>query len=153
MPTFAAITSNNIPADLDGKDLTGTLAKPKADGGDRTIIWHYPYNVKVKHPDHNLPLTPRTAIRKGDYKLIWDWHGKLELYNIVEDPYEKKDLAQQQLELTQALFKELQGWLKKNVKPHYMPVLNPDYDADRDMRPYPFRDLRLSKDRLYTPTR
>jgi arylsulfatase A-like enzyme len=142
LPTFAAITGNKIPADLDGKDLTGTLAKPKADGGDRTIIWHYPYNVKVMHPDNNLPLTPRTAMRKGDYKLIWDWHGKLELYNIVEDPYEKKDLAQQQPEQTQALFKELKGWLKKNLKPHYMPVLNPDYDAAQDKRPYPFLDLR-----------
>ena len=56
---------NKIPADLDGVDLTGILADPKAKGADRTIIWHYPYNVKVMHPDHNLPLTPRTAMRKG----------------------------------------------------------------------------------------
>lgn len=153
LPTFAAITGNQIPADLDGKDLNGILANPKADGGDRTIIWHYPYNVKVMHPDNGLPLTPHTAMRKGDYKLIWDWHGKLELYNIVEDLYEKKDLAQQQLEQTQTLFKELKGWLKKNVKPHYMPVLNPDYDADQDIRLYPFRDLRLTKDRLQASSR
>jgi arylsulfatase A-like enzyme len=141
LPTLAAITGNNIPADLDGMNLTGTLANPKAAGEDRTIIWHYPYNVKVMHPDHNLPLTPRTAMRKGDYKLIWDWHGKLELYNIVEDPYEATDLAQQLPELTQAMFKETKGWLKQNVKPHYMPVLNPDYDATQDKRPYPFQDL------------
>ena len=67
--------------------------------------------------------------------------GKLELYNIVEDPYEKTDLAKQLPEVTQAMFKTLQGWLKKNVKPHYLPVLNPDYDATQDKRPYPFQDL------------
>tara|TARA_B110000208_G_C11789802_1_gene437020 strand:- start:3443 stop:3574 length:132 start_codon:yes stop_codon:yes gene_type:complete len=39
------------------------------------------------------------------------------------------------------MFKTLQGWLKKNVKPHYLPVLNPDYDATQDKRPYPFQDL------------
>jgi len=142
LPTFAAITGNNIPAALDGVDLTGILADPKAEGADRTIIWHYPYNVKVMHPDHNLPLTPRTAMRKGDYKLIWDWHGKLELYDIVEDPYEKTDLSEQLPELTQAMFKELQSWLKQDVQPHYMPQLNPHYDASQDRRPYPFRDLR-----------
>ena len=143
LPTFAAITGNTIPEDLDGLALTGILTDPKAKGADRTIIWHYPYNVKVMHPDHNLPLTPRTAMRKGDVKLIWDWHGKLELYNIVEDPYEKTDLSEQLPEVTQAMFKELQSWLQQNVKPHYMPVLNPDYDATQDRRPYPFRDLRL----------
>ncbi len=142
LPTFASITGNTIPENLDGMDLTGLLSDPNAKGADRTIIWHYPYNVKVLHPDHNLPLTPRTAMRKGDFKLIWDWHGKLELYNIVKDPYEEADLSEQLPELTQAMFKELQSWLKQNVQPHYMPQLNPNYDASQDKRPYPFRDLR-----------
>ena len=142
LPTFASITGNTIPENLDGMDLTGLLADPNAKGADRTIIWHYPYNVKVMHPDHKLPLTPHTAMRKGDYKLIWDWHGKLSLYNIVEDPYEGADLSQQLPEVTQSMFKETKDWLKKNVNPHYMPQLNPKYDASQDKRPYPFRDLR-----------
>ena len=144
LPTFAAITGNNIPADLDGKDLTQILANPKADGGDRTIIWHYPYNVKVMHPDNGLPLTPHTGVRKGDYKLLWDWHGKVELYDIISDPYETNDLSEQLPEVSNAMFKEMKGWLKKNVKPHYMPQRNPDYDTTKDKRPYPFRDLRES---------
>ena len=142
LPTFAKITGNKIPADLDGVDLTGILFDSKVKGADRTIIWHYPYNVKVMHPDHNLPLTPRTAVRKGDYKLIWDWHGKVELYDIVNDPYEKDDVAAKLPELKSEIFKELQSWLKNNVAPHYMPQLNPNYDATKDKRPYPFRDLR-----------
>ena len=30
------------------------------------------------------------------------------------------------------------------VKPHYMAVLNLNYDATKDKRPYPFCDLRNS---------
>lgn len=41
-----------------------------------------------------------------------------------------------------SLFKELKDWLKKNLKPHNMHSLNPDYDACQGKRPYPFRDLR-----------
>ncbi|MGB0257197.1 MAG: sulfatase [Coraliomargarita sp.] len=142
LPTLTAITGNQTPAGLDGIDLSGLLANPNTPGGDRTIVWHYPYNVKVMHPDHNLPLTPHTGMRKGDFKLLWDWHGKLELYNIVDDPYENTDLSERLPELTTSLFKEMKGWLKANVKPHYMPQPNPDYDAAQDQRPYPFRDLR-----------
>ena len=142
LPTLAAITGNKIPEDLDGVDLTSILADPKAKAADRTIIWHYPYNVKVIHPDNGLPLTPHTGIRKGDYKLLWDWHGNVELYDIVNDPYEKNDLSEQLPEVSKSMFKEMQGWLKKNVKPHYMPQLNPNYNATKDKRPYPFRDLR-----------
>ena len=141
LPTLAAITGNRILKTLDGVDLTSTLDNPKAEAKERTIIWHYPYNVKVDHPDNELPLTPHTAMRKGDHKLIWDWHGKLELYNIVDDPHEATNLSKQLPDLTQAMFNEMKDWLKKNVKPHYMPVLNPNYDASKDPRPYPFRDL------------
>ena len=57
-------------------------------------------------------------------------------------------LSKQLPEVTQAMFKTLQGWLKQNVKSHYMPVLNPDYDASRDKLPYPFQDLTSEKLRL-----
>ncbi|MGB0372895.1 MAG: sulfatase [Opitutales bacterium] len=142
MPTLAAITGNTIPEGLDGISLTGLLADPNSQLAERSIIWHYPFNVIVKHPNNDLPLTPHTGMRKGDYKLLWDWHGKLDLYNIVEDPYETKDLSKQLLELTHSMFEEMQSWLKANVKRHYMPQYNTAYEASGDKRPYPFRDLR-----------
>lgn len=142
LPTFAAITGNKIPADLDGVDLSRMLADPTAAAADRTVIWHYPYNVAVKHPDNGLPLTPHTGMRKGSYKLLWDWHGKLEVYDIIKDPYEEHDIAAKLPELTNEMFEELQGWLKKNVKPHYMPQPNPNYEPSKDKRTYSFRDLR-----------
>lgn len=44
------------------------------------MIWHHSFNVIVKHPDNKLPLTLHTGTRKGDYKLLWKWHGEVSLY-------------------------------------------------------------------------
>jgi arylsulfatase A-like enzyme len=141
LPTLAELTSNRAPDNLDGISMVPLLNNPSAKGPSRTFIWHYPFNVIVKDPDNGLPLTPHSAIRVGDYKLIWDWHGKLELFDIPADPYETNDLSAQMPEKRDELMEELQGWLKDHVAPRYMPIRNPDYNAAEDKRPYPFMDL------------
>ena len=110
------------------------LQQPDVETQPRTFYWHYPFNVKVKHPDNGFPLTPHSAIRVGDHKLIWDWHGKIELFNMPADPYEHNDLAKSQPDHAERLLVQLQDWLRKNVKAHYFPRLNPAYDADLDQR-------------------
>ncbi len=141
MPTFAQLTGNALPRNLDGQSLLPVLDKPEASLTARSLIWHYPFNVQVLHPDYNLPLTPTSAIRKGDYKLIWDWHGKLELYDVENDPFELQDLAAQKPAKRQRMFKELHQWLLTNVEPQYLPRRNPKYDESKDQRPYQFKDL------------
>jgi len=142
LPTFASLTGNDVPADLDGLNITGLLDNPESDAPERTLIWHYPFNVIVKHPDNGLPLTPHSAIRVGDFKLIWDWHGKLELYGVPDDPYEQNDLSAAMPETTGKMFGELCEWLEENVEQRYFPQRNPNYDPAKDERDYPFRDLR-----------
>ncbi len=93
------------------------------------------------HYNQGLPLTPSSAIRVGDYKLIWDWHGKLERFNIPADPYEENDLSGRMPEKRDELMCTLKEWLKKNAEPHYMPHRNAIYNAGDDARPYPFIDL------------
>ena len=107
-----------------------------------TYFWHYPYNVQVYNPVDDLPLTPHSAIRKGHYKLIYDWSGRLWLYDLEKDVSETVNLAKTQPKLAQTLFAELNGWLEDNVEAKYLPTLNPEYDAGRDQRDYPFVDLR-----------
>lgn len=141
LPTLAALTGNEIPSGVDGISLVPLLENPDQKMAPRTFYWHYPFNVIVKHPDNGLPLTPHSGIRSGDYKLIWDWHGKLELFDIVKDPYEANDLSITMPEKCDLLMKELQTWIKENVAERYLPVLNPDYDESKDKRPYPFVDL------------
>ncbi len=142
LPTLAEITGNTVPHGIDGRSIVPLLNTPTSPGPERTLIWHYPFNVKVKHPDHGTPLTPHSAIRVGNHKLIWDWHGRLELYDIPADPRERNNLAEEKPILVRSLHERLKAWLDANVAPRYMPKLDPAIDAEKITIPFSFADLR-----------
>ena len=134
----------NYPA-IDGRSLLSLIQSPegKPSSYDRdTFFWHYPFNVIVRNPIDSKSLTPHSAIRKGDYKLIFDWSGRLFLYDLKKDLSEKNNLVEKRPVLTKKLFTELNIWLDENVADRYMPSLHPDYDPAKDDRDYPFVDLR-----------
>ncbi|WP_200979898.1 sulfatase [Echinicola sp. 20G] len=106
-----------------------------------THYWHYPFNVIYNNPKDGFPLTPHSAIRKGDYKLIYDWHGRISLYNIEQDPFEKQNLSEKKTELTNLLFAQLIGWLDNNVAPRYWPSPNPSYNPKNEVREEKYVDL------------
>ena len=59
-----------------------------------------------------------SVIRKNDHKLIqFLADGKLELYNLKNDPREEHNLADTNSELTRALVKELVEWREANKVP------------------------------------
>lgn len=135
------ITKDNS---LDGESVMGLLTDRKnaqKTYAKDTHYWHYPFNVIYNSPYDGHALTPHSAIRKGDYKLIFDWYGRLHLYNIEKDPFEKNDLYTSQKEKGDALFKELVSWLESNVDKRYWPTLNPDYNPEKEVRTSPFKDL------------
>jgi arylsulfatase A-like enzyme len=142
---------------IDGHSLVSLFKDPanKNKGYVRdTFIWHYPFNVAPLHPDDGLPLTPHSAIRKGDFKLIFDWNGRLWLHDIKNDPHENHNLAESMPDKTRELFLELNDWLDANVATKYMPALNPDYDPRTDKRANSFADLRrrlIGPDRAIRP--
>lgn len=143
-PTLSEIAGYEVEHEIDGQSLLPLLKDPaNAAGGYDcdTFYWHYPFNVILKDVDNGLPLTPRSSIVQGDWKLIFDWHGKLELYNLAQDLSEQNNLADAQPEKAQILFGQLKTWLQENVEPHHFPTPNPDYDAALDQRPYPFKNL------------
>lgn len=107
-----------------------------------TFYWHYPFNAAPLHPDDNLPLTPHSAILRGQDKLIHDWSGRLYLYDLAADPYEQRNLAEENPEKARALFVQLHDWLDARVAARYTPALNPDYDPGTEVRTRPFADLR-----------
>ena len=106
-----------------------------------THFWHYPFNVIYNNPYDGLPQAPQSAIREGDYKLIFDWHGRLKLFNIKEDISETNNLAKQMPELTNEMFGKLMDWLKTNAKETYWPKPNPDYNPDNEARDVTFVNL------------
>jgi len=146
VPTLSALAGRDLTHEIDGVSLVPLLEHPAARStahSGRALYWHYPFNVKLRDPAKgNLPLTPQSAIRRADHKLVWDWHGKLELYDLSQDVSELRDLSTEEPALAKELFEELADWLDHNVERRYFPSPNPDYDATRDRRPYPHRDLR-----------
>ncbi len=144
-PTLTQLAGEKPTAGIDGESFVSLLKDPTGEtpGYKRdTMVWHYPFNVIVPHPEDRQPLTPHSAIRKGAYKLIVDWHGRFRLYNIEEDMREENDLSEKDPARVKKMFAELSAWLEKNVDERYMPKKNPKYDAKQDAREYPFRDLR-----------
>ena len=144
-PTFLQFAQQGTDGyNIDGQSIKPLLNDPrniKKQYTRNTFYWHYPLNVAPENPDDNLPLTPHSAIRKGDYKLIFDWYGRLKLYNIKKDMSEKNNLAFKKPELTRELFANLIGWLEKNVDSKYLPTLNKLYNPTKESRNIPFVDL------------
>ena len=101
----------------------------------------YPFNVIYNNPLEPLPLTPHSAIRDGDYKLIFDWYGRFYLFDISKDPYEKNNLHLENIELSNKLFQKLMSWLKNNVDKRYWPSINKNYIKKNELRNQPFEDL------------
>ncbi len=75
-------------------------------------------------------------VRKGDWKLVWDMNGHGQLYNVVDDPAELKDLfddpsvASKQKEL----MADLLTWILRTQDP--LPYPRRRYVVKRDNRNY-----------------
>lgn len=143
-PTLVAAAGYDAEAlirseDLDGRNFLPLLGKDAGTYAKETRYWHYPFNVIYHSPYDGFPLTPHSAIREGDMKLIYDWHGRLHLYDVVKDPYELNDLAETNASLTKTLYGKLHAWLEDNVDRRYWPVRNPGYNAEKEVRQEAFR--------------
>ncbi len=116
--------------EMDGQSILPLLADPQngANGYTRDTFF-----------SHKAPRG--SAVRKGDYKLVYDDQGYLELYNLAEDIEEKNNLAAKMPEKAQELFKLLDGMLDDVVPLKYQRIPNPFYDPEanavsEDYRPY-----------------
>ena len=115
--------------DVDGVSFVSLLLDPANSNGGYardTFFWHYPFYVSVGLNQGDL-TGPRSAIRKRDWKLILDWEGGLELYNIREDLSESTDRSNSEPELTYQLLNELVLWLDDTVETRYIPKTNNRY--------------------------
>lgn len=112
---------------VDGMDLRPLLRNPSQSSlimRRRALFWHYPHY----HPGGS---TPYGAIREGNYKLIETFEkGDLELYDIVKDLGEARNLAKERPEVAARLLRKLRQWRARVGA--QMPSVNPDYDPARD---------------------
>lgn len=127
-PTIAKAINKNYQTDqtIDGADIFHLLADP---GGNqnRALYWHYPHYS-------NQGGKPGSAIRKGKYKLIYNYEDETtELYDVVNDIGEKNNIAGIQKSITKSLKKKLFKWLKKNHA--LFPGKNPGYNPSAIAEP------------------
>jgi arylsulfatase A-like enzyme len=114
----------NIPL-MPYQHQDGVSLKPLFEGKTlkkRALYWHYPHYG-------NQGGQPNSTIRDKNWKLIHYWEdGHDELYDLVKDPFEQKDLASKKAKITLKLNTKLLAWLK-SVNAN-MPSPDPEYNAE-----------------------
>jgi arylsulfatase A-like enzyme len=119
-PTF--LEAAGLPL-MPAQHVDGTSLLPLFDGEGalkrEAIFWHYPHYS-------NQGDTPASSVRAGDWKLIeWFEDGRVELYNLREDPGETKNLAAAKGDVVRDLHEKLRNW-RKEVE-GLIPKRNPNY--------------------------
>lgn len=118
LPTLLALCQVKSAARVDGACLAPSLRDgpiPRRDA----LYWHYPHYS-------NQGGRPSGAIREGEYKLIEFYEtGRLELFNLRDDPGETQNLINKKLELAKEMHAQLVAW-RKSVGARMM-TPNPDF--------------------------
>jgi len=109
---------------VDGKSFVPYLQDPELRDEDRPLFWHFP---------HTYDQFPYSAVRKGDWKLIYrHLDQSLELYNLRMDLSETRNLAVEEMKIKEELAALLSNHLRE-VKAG-MPVLT------KNNKPVPYPD-------------
>src|SRR5690606_30949472 len=101
LPTFAAAAGAAVDPSwrVDGKNLLPVwLGREPAP--ERTVFWEW----RAEGAD-------QVAAMRGDFKLVVTRGGRPELFNVVSDPAERRNLSALHPELAASLKKELEAWL------------------------------------------
>ncbi|MCB9768350.1 MAG: sulfatase [Candidatus Omnitrophica bacterium] len=96
-------TYEQIGGQVDGISFVPSLKGSANPSEDRPVFWHYP---------HCYDQPPFSAIRRGDWKLIYfyeDQHS--ELYNLAEDISESQDLLEDRPDIAETLTEALHDYL------------------------------------------
>lgn len=106
MPTLAEYAKAKAPSDIDGQSLKPLLEGEDSFDNNRILYWEFPGK--------------QVAIRKGKWKAVTvEMDAPLELYNISNDPYETKNLANEYPQIVTELQQEIE---KMHVDSPYWPV-------------------------------
>lgn len=125
--TFAEELSGSMPADLDGENIFTLIEEQNY---ERDLFWHFPAYLESYLSDGDFRSTPYTAMRSGDWKLIYFYESEsCELYNLREDIGETKNLASTEKEQCDKMYQRMRAWLERVDAPTTF-ELNPDYTGN-----------------------
>lgn len=123
MPTLIDLCKLKIAKDIDfdGRSLKALIYKNSKDWKERTLV------VETQRKVEQTPTV--SAIMTEKWRLV----GHEKLYNIKEDPAQKKDLAEQYPEVVKQLMAEFQKYWTKvipNDREIPYPVVGTKYDKE-----------------------
>ncbi len=105
----------------DGQSLVPLLKGQSI--ANRPLYWHYPHYG-------NQGGEPSSIIRRDNWKLIHYWEDdRNELYNLQSDPYEKRDVINDNEQLAAEMYDQLIGYLGEVGA--RIPARDPRYDPQR----------------------
>ncbi|MFZ4262791.1 sulfatase [Sphingobacterium sp. HJSM2_6] len=136
-PTFLALAKGKS-TELDGENLWPLFSGQELKTKREAIFWHFPGYLNdpvIRGRDSIFRTRPVSVIRKGDWKLHLyheEWltsggkqkietNNALELYNLVDDVGERKNLALVNTQKRNELLQDLLDWIERTKAP--MPSL------------------------------
>ena len=123
-PTLLDLTNQKLREEqhIDGKSLMPLIHGNSI--SERSLIWHYPHYS-------NQDGRPSSAIRKGNWKLIYDHETKdSELYNLSENPSEGLNIFDKYPTMGQQLYNLLMSHLTETAA--LFPKPDPAYDPQKE---------------------
>lgn len=145
-PTLCEIAGCGLPKNqiVDGVSLL-TLFKGKVtdlnqNGIPRSLFWHFPaylQSYRAVIDEQRDPLfrsRPCSVIRKGQWKLIQYFEqGDLELFDLLNDPSESKNVLEQHPKIAKQLKTELKAW-QAETQAAIPAEPNPMFNAKEELR-------------------
>ena len=105
--TSVAVAGGDVQgAELHGSDLTSYMTGQSTEAPHEKLFWH-----TGKGPED---ITG--ALRDGDQKMLVK-HGKVELYDLKNDPSESTDLAEAQPQRAEQMLAQWKDWNQSNRSP------------------------------------
>lgn len=112
VPSLLSLTGAKGPtqSQFDGEDLLGTLLGKSQASRQAPIFFSRPPDRKSFYGVDNLP---DLAVRHGQWKLLCDYDGtQAQLYDVITDPGESKDMAHTKPEVVRELTNKLLAWYR-----------------------------------------
>ena len=111
-PTLCAVSGARSDTATDGEDISAALfGKPVR--RTKTLFWEYGRNANSFAYPQAPHRSPNVAVREGNWKLLVNADGAgAELYDVIADPKEAKNLAGEKPEIIQRLKQAALDWRK-----------------------------------------
>jgi arylsulfatase A-like enzyme len=113
LPTLCALAGVVIPADapLDGEDESGALLGQPRARRERPLLWEYGRNNESFRYPAGRDRSPNLAVRDGSWKLLVNDDGSAaELYDVVADRSESKNVADDHPQIVKRLADQVLAW-------------------------------------------